>query len=74
LGGKTCCRLGEQVIAGPDRHVREPGGDVLVPQHVQQGEVGMAVRRAAPSPGSIVFVLAASVRVALPPAATRRRK
>jgi len=34
------CLLGEQVITGPDRHVGEPRGDVLVPQHVQQGQVG----------------------------------
>jgi hypothetical protein len=31
--GQAC----EQVIARADHHVREPPGDILVPQHVQQG-------------------------------------
>jgi len=34
---------GEDVVAGGDHHAAEPGGDVVVPQDGEQGQVG-AVR------------------------------
>ena len=39
-GSEACCVLGEQVVTGADGDVREPLGDVLVPQNIQQGQVG----------------------------------
>jgi len=51
MGGEVCGLLGEQVITGPDRHMREPVGDILVPQHVQQGQVGAIGTRPNPVVG-----------------------
>ena len=59
VGGEVRCLLGEQVVTRPDRHVGEPLGDVLVPQHVQQGQVGAV----GPGPDPVAGVRPAERRV-----------